>query len=58
MHRHPVAAVFHGHAHYGSLEGATTNGIPVYNVSMPLLRKQRPDRPPFRSLEVVAAHGR
>jgi Icc-related predicted phosphoesterase len=58
MHRHPVTAVFHGHAHYGSLEGATTNGIPVYNVSMPLLRKQRPDQPPFRSLEVVAAHGR
>jgi Icc-related predicted phosphoesterase len=58
MHRHPVAAVFHGHAHYGSLLGATTNGIPVYNVSMPLLKKHRPDQPPFRTLEVVAAHGR
>ncbi|HEX7901027.1 MAG TPA: metallophosphoesterase [Planctomycetota bacterium] len=59
MHRHPVAAVFHGHAHYGSLEGATSNGIPVYNVALPLLKRRRPDAPAFRSLEVVAgpAHG-
>lgn len=29
--------VFHGHAHHGSLEGVTTTGVPVYNVSYPVL---------------------
>ena len=32
-------AVFHGHAHHGSPEGRTPNGVPVYNVAMPLLRR-------------------
>jgi Icc-related predicted phosphoesterase len=32
-------AVFHGHAHFGSAEGRTKAGIPVYNVSLPLLRR-------------------
>lgn len=32
-------AVFHGHAHHGAAEGRTPGGTPVYNVSMPLLRK-------------------
>ena len=32
-------AVFHGHAHHGTLEGRTPKGIPVYNVAMPLLKK-------------------
>jgi Icc-related predicted phosphoesterase len=50
--RYPVTAVFHGHAHNGSPEGATQNGIPVYNVAMPLLKKLHPDRPPFRVIEV------
>lgn len=30
--------VFHGHAHSGTLEGRTPEGIPVYNVSLSLLR--------------------
>jgi Icc-related predicted phosphoesterase len=34
-----AAVIFHGHAHHGSLEGATPGGIPVYNVSLPLLRR-------------------
>jgi Icc-related predicted phosphoesterase len=34
-----AAAVFHGHAHHGALEGRTPKGIPVYNVAMPLLKK-------------------
>lgn len=34
---HGAAVVFHGHAHHGSLEGETPGGIPVFNVSMPLL---------------------
>jgi Icc-related predicted phosphoesterase len=50
--RYPVTAVVHGHAHYGTPEGATSNGIPVYNVSMPLLKKNFPDAPPFRLIEV------
>lgn len=50
--RYPVSAVVHGHAHKGTLEGRTQTGVPVYNVSMPLLRREFPDRPPFRVIEV------
>jgi len=46
--RHPVDVIVHGHAHRGTLEGATTNGIPVYNVAMPLLKRSQPEQPPFR----------
>jgi Icc-related predicted phosphoesterase len=52
LHRYSVTAVFHGHAHRGTPEGKTTNGIPVYNVSLPLLRRTFPDRPPCRIIEV------
>ena len=45
----------HGHAHRGQLQGATTSGVPVYNVSMPLLTRSFADRPPFRVFEVPAA---
>jgi Icc-related predicted phosphoesterase len=45
--RYEVSAVFHGHAHRGRLEGKTRNNIPVYNVSMGVLKKEFPDRPPF-----------
>ena len=51
--RYPVAAVVHGHAHRGTLEGRTVNGVPVYNVARPLLLRSWPDRPPFRILELV-----
>lgn len=51
--RYPVAAVVHGHAHRGSPEGRTVNGVPVYNVAKPLLQRLHPDRPPFRLLEVA-----
>jgi Icc-related predicted phosphoesterase len=54
LNRHPVDVVFHGHAHHGTLEGRTTTGIPVYNVAMPLLLQQFPDRPPFRVVELAA----
>jgi hypothetical protein len=47
-----VSAVLHGHAHHGSPEGKTTNGAPVYNVAMPVLRAAFPDRPPFRIIEL------
>jgi Icc-related predicted phosphoesterase len=52
LNRYPVTAVFHGHAHHGSLEGRTAADVPVYNVAMPLLRDSFPDRPPFRVLEI------
>jgi Icc-related predicted phosphoesterase len=52
LNRYSVAAVFHGHAHRGQLEGRTTAGAPVYNVSMPLLQRSFADRPPFRVLEL------
>lgn len=50
--RYPVTAVFHGHAHKGTPEGRTMNGVPVYNVALPLMRKVFPDQPPFKLLEV------
>ena len=55
LNRYPVTAVVHGHAHNGSPEGFTSVGVPVYNVSLPLLRKTYPDREPFRLLEIPAA---
>ena len=50
--RYPVDAVFHGHAHRGTLEGKTINGVPVFNVAKPLLARSRPDQPPFRIFEL------
>jgi Icc-related predicted phosphoesterase len=50
--RYPVSFIVHGHAHRGRLEGTTKNGVPVYNVSMPLLTRTFADRPPFRVFEV------
>jgi Icc-related predicted phosphoesterase len=52
LNRHPVSAVFHGHAHHGSLEGRTSTGIPVFNCAMPLLLQKFPDRAPFRIVEI------
>jgi Icc-related predicted phosphoesterase len=52
LNRYPVSLVMHGHAHRGQLQGATTSGVPVYNVSMPLLTRSFADRPPFRVFEV------
>ena len=49
--RHPVTAVVHGHAHRGTPEGRTVNGTPVFNVSLPLMREARPERP-YRVVEV------
>ncbi|MBI5471631.1 MAG: metallophosphoesterase [Ignavibacteriae bacterium] len=50
--RYEVNAVFHGHAHRGQLHGTTRNNIPVYNVSMSVLQRTFPDRPPFYLLEI------
>ncbi len=55
LNRFEVTAAFHGHAHHGRPEGRTSTGIPVYNVSLPLLRRTAPDAPPYRVLELVVA---
>ena len=52
INRYGVSAVFHGHAHHGSPEGKTKSGIPVFNVSISLLRSAFPDKPPFRIFEL------
>ena len=55
LNRYPVSAVFHGHAHRGSLEGRTREGSPVYNVAMPLLVQSFPGQPPIRIVELPTA---
>lgn len=45
LSRYSVTAVFHGHAHHGQLQGKTTTGTPVYNVSLPLLLATNADQP-------------
>jgi Icc-related predicted phosphoesterase len=52
LNRYAPSVVFHGHAHRGRPEGATSTGVPVYNVALPLLRRTFPDQPPFRVVEV------
>lgn len=37
IERHNVLLAVHGHAHRGRLEGCTTNGIPVFNVAVPIV---------------------
>jgi Icc-related predicted phosphoesterase len=49
INRFRVDAVFHGHAHNGILDGKTSTGIPVYNVSAPALRKTGK---PYRIVEL------
>jgi Icc-related predicted phosphoesterase len=39
LERRKVVAAFHGHAHAGTLEGKTANGIRIYNVAKPILAK-------------------
>ncbi len=43
--RFGATAVFHGHAHRGSHRGEAGKGIPVFNVSLPLMREISPGRP-------------
>jgi Icc-related predicted phosphoesterase len=52
LSRFQVSAVVHGHAHKGAPEGTTATGIPVYNVSITVLKASYPDRPTFRIIEV------
>jgi Icc-related predicted phosphoesterase len=52
LSRYPPRAVLHGHAHRGQIEGRTRDGVPVYNVSIPVLERAFPDRPRFHVLEI------
>lgn len=54
LDRYRVSAVFHGHAHHGTVEGRTKGNAPVFNVAMPLLKRTYPDREPFKLLELRA----
>jgi Icc-related predicted phosphoesterase len=51
LSRYNVNAIIHGHAHKGALEGKTTKGVPVYNVSLPLLQQHAPHGKHYRLLE-------
>lgn len=52
LNRYPLDGVFHGHAHHGTHHGKTKSGVPVHNVSLPLMAKVTPERP-FHFEEVV-----
>jgi Icc-related predicted phosphoesterase len=53
LERYPVTVAFHGHAHRGRSLGHTRVGTPVYNVALPLLRRELgADTPPLRILEL------
>jgi Icc-related predicted phosphoesterase len=55
INRYRVAAVFHGHAHRGAVEGRTSTGIPVFNVALPLLKKVKGDEPPVLFMDIPIA---
>ena len=55
INRYNTTLVVHGHAHHGAAEGRTTTGVPVYNVSVPVLRAAFPEQPTFRVFEVSVA---
>jgi len=52
LNRYPISAVFHGHAHRGALEGTTAAGVPVYNVSLPLLVSAGSAQSAYRVIEL------
>jgi Icc-related predicted phosphoesterase len=45
LNRYPLDGVFHGHAHHGGQSGQTKSGVPVHNVSLPLMQQVSPNRP-------------
>ncbi|MBF9254539.1 metallophosphoesterase [Pontibacter sp. 172403-2] len=51
LNRRQVLAAFHGHAHIGVLEGETSKGVKVFNVSKPILEREGYD-PAFYLFQV------
>jgi Icc-related predicted phosphoesterase len=47
LNRKKVQAAFHGHAHIGTLEGQTSAGVKVFNVSKPILQRAGLEHPFF-----------
>jgi Icc-related predicted phosphoesterase len=41
LDRYAASVVFHGHAHAGAFRGRTPGGVPVFNVSLPVVRKEQ-----------------
>lgn len=54
LNHYQVTAAFHGHAHRGTHEGRTSGDVPIFNVSIPLLKNKRPGVPPFKLYEIGA----
>lgn len=52
LDNYDVTAVFHGHAHNGVAEGKTSKNVPVYNVSLPVLKKASGPDTLFRLFEI------
>ena len=46
-----AAVAFHGHAHNGAFKGETPGGVPVFNVSLPVLEQEGLEKP-YHVLEV------
>jgi Icc-related predicted phosphoesterase len=54
LNRYGVTMAFHGHAHQGAPQGRTSNGVPVYNVALPVLRRMVSDDHPLLVVELAA----
>lgn len=54
LDRHSASVVFHGHAHRGSPEGHTATHIPVYNVSLSLMKRLYSEQTPYRIFRIEA----
>lgn len=52
LNRFNVAAAFHGHAHRGSPEAKSSAGVPIYNVSLEVLKRTQPDHPWFKLIKI------
>jgi hypothetical protein len=53
-----AVVAFHGHAHRGPFEGVTPDGIPVFNVSLPVLEQEILEQESFgRPYQVVLLSG-
>ncbi|EDY16646.1 metallophosphoesterase [Chthoniobacter flavus Ellin428] len=53
LNRFNVQFVFHGHAHNGQPEAHTSTGVPVFNVSLPILKRVQPQQPWMRIVEIT-----
>jgi Icc-related predicted phosphoesterase len=52
LNRFNVTAAFHAHAHNGSPEARSSSDVPIYNVSLSVLKRTQPDQPWFRLIKV------